>query len=277
MTSGFETTVAESELQRGLDCGELHRVYQPVVDLTNGEPRYVEALLRWEHPARGLLSPQDFFVQEEDSTLLVRVGWSVVIEAARRAGDWRRRHPDRPITVSVNLSEVHLAARDLPSRVDHLLRDNEVPGPHALAFEIGEYALSAPRARYRDRLFGLRNLGLEIVVDDFGTAVAATEVAADVIRDSTVELLESLGQFPLDVIKIAPWFVARLTTGDGRPEFLADVVTAAHAAGLRVLALAVETETDVALAAGAHVDLAQGFFFSRPVSPDSVDTLLALS
>jgi diguanylate cyclase len=270
----YETSLAESELQRGLDCGELLRVYQPIVDVASGEPRYVEALLRWDHPTRGLLAPKDFLVEQEDSTLLIRIGWSVVIEAARRSGDWRSRYPDRPITVSVNLSPGHLAARDLSSRVDHLLRDNEVPGPHALAFEIGEYTLLAQRRKYRDRLIGLRNLGVEIVVDDFGAAAAATQVAPHVLRDSAIGLLESLGPFPLDVVKLDPRFVARLAAGGEQPEFVADVVSGAHAAGLRVVALAVETEVDAEQAAHAGFDLAQGFHFHRPAPPDSVDALL---
>ena len=85
MNAARDTTVAESELQRGIDCGELFRVYQPIVDVATGEPRYVETLLRWEHPARGLLSPRDFLVDEGDDTLIFRIGWSVVIEAARQA------------------------------------------------------------------------------------------------------------------------------------------------------------------------------------------------
>ena len=124
-------TAAESELQRALDCGELIRLYQPIVELPSGEPRYVEALLRWDHPSRGLLAPADFLLDEDDATLLKRIGWSVMIEAARRAGEWRRAHPDHPVTVSVNLSADQLSARDLSARVDHLLHDNEVPGPRA--------------------------------------------------------------------------------------------------------------------------------------------------
>ena len=101
-------------------------------------PRYVEALLRWDHPDGGLLAPAEFLVDEDDSALLVRIGWSVMIEAAHRAGEWRRAYPDRPVTVSVNLSAGHLANRELSTRIEHLLLDNEVPGPHALALEISE-------------------------------------------------------------------------------------------------------------------------------------------
>jgi EAL domain-containing protein (putative c-di-GMP-specific phosphodiesterase class I) len=264
-----QAAVAESDLQRALDCGELIRLYQPIVDLATGTPLYVEALLRWDHPGRGLLAPHDFLVDEDDSALLVRIGWSVVIEAARRAGSWRRTYPGRPITVSVNLSAGHLGRRELPARVEHLLLDNEVPGPNALAFEISERNFLSNRLRARDRLTPLRNLGVEIVIDDFGATAAATGVGPSALRDSALELVESLGAFPLDVIKLDPRFVARLEGA------AADVVAAAHAIDVRVVALAVEDEAGADRARDAGFDLAQGFHFHRPERPGYVDGLLA--
>jgi EAL domain-containing protein (putative c-di-GMP-specific phosphodiesterase class I) len=264
-----QAAVAESDLQRALDCGQLIRVYQPIVELASGAPVYVEALLRWDHPGRGLLAPHEFLVDEDDSVLLLRIGWSVLIEAARRAGSWRREYPAHPITVSVNLSAVHLGRRDLPARVEHLLHDNEVPGPNALAFEISEHNFLSHRLRARDRLTPLRNLGVEIVIDDFGASAAAADLGPVELRDSARELVESLAAFPLDVIKLAPHFVARL---DGAA---ADVVAAAHAIDVRVVALAVEDEAGVDRARESGFDLAQGFFFHRPEPPGYVDGLLA--
>jgi EAL domain-containing protein (putative c-di-GMP-specific phosphodiesterase class I) len=266
-----QTAIAESELQRALDCGELIRLYQPIVDLATDEPVGVEALLRWDNPTRGLLAPREFLLDEDDNALLVRIGWSVVIEAVRRAGDWRRTFPDRPITVSVNLSAGHLERRDLSARVEHLLVDNEVPGPRALAFEVGERHLLSQRLRARDRLTALRNLDVDIVVDDFGATAAATDVEPDELRDSALELLESLAKFPLDVVKLDPRFVTRLD----RDARIAEVVDAAHAAGFRVVALAVEDEDDVRRALAAGFDLAQGFHYFRPERPAYVDQLLA--
>jgi EAL domain-containing protein (putative c-di-GMP-specific phosphodiesterase class I) len=261
---------AESDLQRALDCGELIRLYQPIVELDTGAPAYVEALLRWDHPGRGLLAPNEFLVDEDDSALLVRIGWSVVIEAARRAGEWRRAYADRPITVSVNLSAGHLEKRDLSARVEHLLYDNEVPGPNALAFEVSESTFLSHRLRARDRLTPLRNLGVEIVVDDFGATAAATAAGPVELRDSALELLASLSAFPLDVIKLDPRFVARLDGG------VTEVVAAAHAIDRRVVALALEDAAAVERARDAGFDLAQGFVFHRPEPPAYVDGLLEL-
>jgi EAL domain-containing protein (putative c-di-GMP-specific phosphodiesterase class I) len=194
----------------------------------------------------------------------------VVIEAARRAGAWRRSFPNRPITVTVNLFDDHLDRRDLPNRIEHLLYDNEVADPHALAFEVGEHHLLSPRRRTRDRLMMLRNLGVDVIVDDAGAAVAASDVAPDEVRDWAIEFFAGLRSFPLDAVKLDPHFVRRLETD----ERLQAVVEAAHTADVVVVALAVEDETMVGRARRVGFDLAQGFFFARPERPTRIDELL---
>jgi len=267
------TVVAESELQRALDCGELIRLYQPVVALGTGAPVQVEALLRWDHPDRGLLAPGDFLVDEDDSTLLVRIGWSVVIEAARRAGAWRDAFPERVPMVTVNLFDDHLARRDLANRVGHLLRDNEIAEPHALAFEVGEHHLVSPRLRRhaRDRLTVLRNLGVDVVVDDLGVAAGASDATPDELRDWAIECFTTLGRYPLDAVKLDPHFVRRLDS-DVRVQAVLD---AAHSSDVVVVALAVEDEAMAVRAERVGFDLGQGFFFARPERPQRIDELLA--
>ena len=271
--SRVQTVVAESELQRALDCGELIRLYQPVIDLASGQPVQVEALLRWDHPGRGLLAPGEFLVDEDDSSLPVRIGWSVVIEAARRSGAWRRAFPNRPITVAVNLFDDHLARRDLPNRIEHLLHDNEVPAPRALAFEVGEHHLLAKRSATRDRLTMLHNLGVDVIIDDLGAAAAATDDAPDALCDWAIEFFATLRTFPLDVVKLAPNYVRRLETD----ERLKTVIDAAHASDVVVVALAVEDEAMAVRAGRVGFDLAQGFFFAHPERPAHIDELLATS
>jgi EAL domain-containing protein (putative c-di-GMP-specific phosphodiesterase class I) len=266
------TVVTESELQRALDCGELIRLYQPVIDLRTGTPVQVEALLRWDHPARGLLAPGEFLVDEDDSTLLVRIGWSVVIEAARRAGTWRRAFPERPITVAVNLFDDHLERRDLPNRIEHLMHDNEVPTPRGLAFELGEHNLLSGGRRMRDRITILHNSGVEVVVDDLGAAAAMTDVAPDMLLQWATELFASLRAFPLDAVKLDPRFVVRLEDDDR----LHAVIEAAHASEIVVVALAVEDEEMATRARRVGFDLAQGFHFARPERPARIDALLAV-
>jgi EAL domain-containing protein (putative c-di-GMP-specific phosphodiesterase class I) len=265
------SALGESELQLALDCGELIRLYQPIVDARTGAVEHVEALLRWDHPARGLLAPREFLVGEDDAALLVRIGWSVVIEAARRAGEWRRAFPHRPIAVSVNVFDEHLALRDLPSRVQQLLENNLVPGSGALAFEVGERHLRQKRSRTSDRLTMLRNLGVQVVVDDFGLDAASRGVPPDELRDWALEELDSIRSFPLDIVKFSPDFVAGLAA-DTR---IAEAVDAAHGVGLRVIAVEVEDLRTAVRARDTGFDLAQGYHFARPEPPHRIDELLA--
>ena len=144
------TVVAESELQRALDCGELIRLYQPVIDLASGDRCRSKRSCVGTTLVAGLLAPGEFLVDEDDSSLLVRIGWSVVIEAARRAGEWRRAFPDRPITVAVNLFDDHLVDRDLPNRASSTCSTTtRSRGRRALAFEVGEHHFLSQRAPRR--------------------------------------------------------------------------------------------------------------------------------
>ena len=199
----------------------------------------------------------------------MRIGWSVVIEAARRAGEWRRAHPERPITVSVNLSAEHLEKRELSGRVEHLLLDNLVPGPNALAFEVSERTLLSRRVRARDRLTPLRNLGVEIVVDDFGATAAASVVGPSELRDSLVELLEPLRAFPLDVIKLDS-SVVRPPRAEAWPTWSRRPTRSTSASSRSPWRTSVAVER----ACDAGFDLAQGFFFHRPEPPSYIDGLL---
>ena len=163
------TVVTESELQRALDCGELIRLYQPVIDLRTGTPVQVEALLRWDHPGRGLLAPGEFLVDEDDSTLLVRIGWSVVIEAARRAGD---------VAASVPRATDHgdgepvrrppRAARPAEPRSNTSCTTTRCPRPAGSRSSWGSTTFLSGGRRTRDRITILHNLGVEVVVDDLG-------------------------------------------------------------------------------------------------------------
>ena len=270
MNPGPDTILVESELQRGLDCGEVIRVYQAVVDLSSGAPRYVEALLRWDHPTRGLLWPRDFLPDgDADGVLQVRVGWSVLIEAARRARRWRTLRPDRPLAVSVNLAPSQLEVRDLAARIGHLLDDNELE-PGALALELSERTMSAGR-RARDKVAAIRNLGVEIVVDDLGAALGAT-ASDDELAQAAANLVDARLAAAVDAVKLDRRLVERLAT---TPALLAAVVERAHREGTPVVATAVEHEADALRARAAGFDLAQGFFFHRPSPPEHIDALVA--
>ena len=189
------------------------------------QPVQVEALLRWDHPGRGLLAP---------GRVPRRRGRQLAARAHRLVGGdrggpprraWRHAFPNRPITVAVNLFDDHLERRDLPNRIEYLLHDNEVPAPRRLAFEVGEHHLlseAPPDARPPD---GAAQLRRDVIVDDLGAAAAATDVDPDALRDWAVELFGTLRAFPLDLVKLDPRFVRRLESD----ERSAAVIDAAHA------------------------------------------------
>ena len=261
---------AESDLQRALDCGELIRLYQPIVELPNRRG----ARLRRGAPPVGAPGPR----APHPGRVPRRRGRQRAPRAHRvvgrdRSGAPRRgvaacasRTPDHGVGQSVGRSTSRSAS--CRARVERLLLDNLVPGPNALAFEISERTLLSRRVQARDRLTPLRNLGVEIVVDDFGATAAATAVGPSELRDSLVELLEPLRAFPLDGVKLDPSVVDRL---DGA---VAEVVAAAHSIDVRVVAVGVEDEVAVERACDAGFDLAQGFFFHRPEPPSYIDGLL---
>ncbi len=233
-----QTTVTESELQRALDCGELIRLYQPVIDLATGAPVQVETLLRWDHPGRGLLAPGEFLLDEDDSSLLVRIGWSVVIEAARPRRNLAPRVPGpadhgdgEPLRRSPRAS-----GPAEPHRVPHGgQRGADTGWPRVRSRRAPPPLRTPPDARPAD---GAAQLRREVIVDDLGAAAAATDVEPDALRDWAVELFGTLRAFPLDLVKLDPRFVRRLESDDR----LRAVIDAAHASDIAVVALAVEDE-----------------------------------
>src|SRR5262245_48776713 len=160
------------ELGRAIDLGELQLAYQPVVDLADGRVVCVEALVRWDHPTRGLLWPGEFLDDETDPDVQRRVtGW-VLNDAARWAQHWRSEYPDQPITVAVNLSDHDLDTPNLAAHVANVLRAHALE-PGALAVEIAEAPLFENLERAKTRLLAFRDLGVQVFVDDFGTAYSS--------------------------------------------------------------------------------------------------------
>ena len=169
MTSAFPD--AHEDLQRALDRNELLLAYQPIVDLNDGSLGGVEALLRWNHPTRGLLWPGDFLAAIEGTEVSTKLGSYVIDEAAGQAAAWRSQTPGQALPVAINVSGSHFESDDLVVQLAHALRTNDLE-PGTLALEVGERTLFRDVTRNRARIESLKHLGAQIVVDDFGTAYA---------------------------------------------------------------------------------------------------------
>ena len=183
----------ENGFGRGVDLDQLQLAYQPVVDLSDGSVTCVEALLRWDHPTRGLLWPGEFLDDCADADVQRHVtGW-VLGDAARAAAHWRAEFAEQPITVAVNLSERDLETPNLAAHIANVLRVHDLP-PGALALEVGEAALYVDLERARAALVAFRDLGVQVFVDDFGTAYSSVVSSLESMPASAVYVLpESVG------------------------------------------------------------------------------------
>jgi len=245
------------ELRAALDGDQLVLHYQPKVDLATGAVRGVEALVRWDHPVRGLLYPEDFLDLVEDAGLMRRVTQMVLERALDQAAVWQRVR--RPLTVAVNLSASSLVDPDLPEQVATMLRARGLPA-RSLQLEITEEFLMTDRDRARAILSQLREHGVQIAVDDFGTGYSS---------------LSYLRDLPIDELKLDRSFVFPMADDARAAALVASTIALAHSLGLRMVAEGVENQIALTELTRYGCDQAQGYFLSRPVPAAELDHWLA--
>ena len=235
--------------------GQFQLLYQPVVALRAGggsrPRRQLEALLRWEHPTRGLLAPADFLPTAEESGLIVEIGASVLHSACALAGAWQDDGVHS--SVAVNVSAAELRSPGFVDRVAAAMELAEIE-PSWLRLEITENSLLEPADAIVATVAGLRSLGVGISLDDFGTGFSS---------------LTHLERFPVDALKIDRSFVGRLGDGVGAG-IVAGVLALARALGLEVVAEGVETPGQLARLRALGCDYAQGFLLGRPAESSAI-------
>jgi EAL domain-containing protein (putative c-di-GMP-specific phosphodiesterase class I) len=248
----------ENDLRRALERDELELYYQPVVSLRDGSIVSVEALLRWRHPDRGLVLPEEFIPVAEEIGLIKEIGRWVLEHACAQGARWYASRPDAaPIGMSVNLSPVELAHGDLPGTVAALLRGTGLDAS-CLSLEITEHVLLEETQDVVDTLQALTAIGVRIVLDDFGTGYSS---------------LAYLTRLPIDTLKIARSFVQGPSAE--RPGAVTEaIVSMARALSLEVVAEGVENETQVTELRRLGCDLAQGYHFSAPVPAEAITAML---
>ncbi|MCU1376145.1 MAG: diguanylate cyclase/phosphodiesterase with and sensor(s) [Actinomycetia bacterium] len=250
--------LVETELRDAV-AGEQFRVlYQPVVDIRTGQISGAEALVRWQHPTRGLLGPFEFIPLAEQSGLIVPIGTWVLRESCRQAAIWQHEHPNgRPFTISVNLSTRQLAEPGLVDVVSSALAETGLD-PSLLVLEITETALVQDAERAAAVLGELKELGLQIALDDFGTGYSS---------------LSHLRRFPFDVIKVDKSFIDGITGDDGSSALARAILEIGRILGVHIVAEGVETEAQFELLRQWHCPSAQGYFFARPIDPESLGAM----
>jgi EAL domain-containing protein (putative c-di-GMP-specific phosphodiesterase class I) len=261
----------KTELTRAVEKAEFVVYYQPTVELGNGRLAGVEALVRWQHPERGLVPPLDFIPLAEQTGLIVPIGRFVLREACRQMQAWHTSHPtDPPMTVSVNLSARELDEPGLVASVRAVLEETGLDPAH-LVLEITESLLLIDLPVTSVKLLELRSLGVRLAVDDFGTGY------------SSLAYLENL---PVDILKIDKSFVDRIGeipagalaagTAGQQPVMVSAISRLGHALDLQLVAEGIEQPEQVVALRGLACQYGQGYYFARPLTPDALGALLDL-
>jgi diguanylate cyclase (GGDEF)-like protein len=246
----------DMELHAALVADQFFLLYQPTYNLSSGAFTGVEALLRWRHPTRGVIQPDDFIPALEASGLIVPVGRWVLAEACRQGADWQRQ--GHPITVSINVSAKQLDRDQIVTDVHDALTTSGFD-PALCVLELTETTLMHNVDETVGRLTLLKALGVRMAIDDFGTGYSS---------------LAYLRQFPIDVLKIDRSFVSGITETSEAVALVHAMVQLGKALGLETVAEGVENDGQRVQLAAENVDTAQGFLFARPLDVEAVSRLL---
>ncbi|HEV7518145.1 MAG TPA: EAL domain-containing protein, partial [Thermoanaerobaculia bacterium] len=249
----------ETDLRRALDRGELRIHYQPFVSLDDAEVVGFEALLRWLHPQRGLLLPEEFLAVAEETGLLVPIGRFVLTEACSWVRGLQERHPRPwPISLSVNLSHKQFFHPDLFSQIEEALAISGLD-PVCLGLEITEGVILRGAQVTGSRFAHLKEMGVQLFLDDFGKGYSS---------------LNYLHRFPVDILKIDRSFTSRIEEAATNLAIVEAIVKLAHQLGMRVVAEGVESAGQLAKLSGFGCEYGQGLLFSEPLEGAGAESLL---
>jgi diguanylate cyclase len=248
----------ETDLRHALDNGELVLHYQPQISLSSGGVVGVEALVRWQHPTRGLLPPIHFIPLAEESGLIVGIGYWVLREACRQQMEWVRAGL-APLRMSVNISAVQFQQIDFSARVQQVLLETGIDPAH-VELELTESIVMHHAAAVLGTLNALKNIGLQLAIDDFGTGFSS---------------LSYLRRFPVDRLKIDQSFIRDIEKLPVNESIVRAITALAKSLSLEIVAEGTETQSELTFVKNCGCDEAQGYFYSRPLPPTDLLNWLA--
>ncbi len=249
----LERLALESSLRRALEREAFLLYYQPQVDLASGRIIGMEALLRWQHPERGLMSPAEFIPVAEETGLIVPIGEWVLRQACTQNRAWQAAGLP-PVRVAVNLSARQFRQRALAGTIARILNETGLD-PQYLELELTESLLMENTQASSSILAELKAMGLQIAIDDFGTGYSS---------------LSYLKRFPIDTLKIDQSFVAEITTDPDNAAIVIAIIALAHSLRLKVIAEGVETEDQLAFLRAQRCHMSQGYLFCRPLPAEAL-------
>jgi EAL domain-containing protein (putative c-di-GMP-specific phosphodiesterase class I) len=238
--------------------GGLRLHFQPEVDLRTGKVLAVEALVRWEHPTRGLLAASEFITVAEETGLVTELGRWVFAEACRQLAIWKDEYVDLPFIVRINMSPADFKMGDLVEFVERCLRENNVPG-NRLCIEITEYAVLDEPERIAKILKSFQALGVEIALDDFGTGFAS---------------MTGLKNLPVNLLKLDMSFVRGITTDNYDRAIVESIIRLGAALNLGVIAEGIESDLIIQKLLELGCYRGQGYLISRPVPASELSEML---
>jgi diguanylate cyclase (GGDEF)-like protein len=248
----------ESDLRAALRQSQLFVEYQPQVRLKDGRVFGVEALVRWRHPKRGIVPPVDFIPVSEDCGLIVPIGQYVLQQSCRQLAEWTRMTPGRSLAMTVNVSPVQLVGPAFFAELQQVLADTGID-PTKLCLEITESAMMSATDEVVQLLDRIKQLGVYIAIDDFGTEHSS---------------LSRLRDMPAEVLKIDRSFIDGLSSEPGDTAIVSSILSLACAMGKHAIAEGVEKREQAAMLLRMGCEVAQGYFFSRPVAAEQIPAML---
>ncbi|OUL18449.1 GGDEF domain-containing protein [Nostoc sp. RF31YmG] len=263
-TTMYDRAVAllqlETDLRWAIERQELQVFYQPIVSVATGKITGFEALVRWQHPERGLISPSEFIPVAEETGLIVPIGQWVLRESCQQLRQWQLQFPAmKPLTINVNLSGKQFSQPHLVEQIDQILQETGLD-PSNLKLEITESAIITSPEKAATVLEKLKAFGLQLCIDDFGTGYSS---------------LAYLHHFPIDVLKIDRSFVNQIDRDGDQLAIIRAIITLAHNLGMSVVAEGVETINQLVQLRLLECDQAQGYLFSRSLDKEKTSALLA--
>ena len=247
----------ESDLRHAVDRNELRVFYQPVLRLSDSSVAGFEALVRWEHPTRGLLGPQDFVPKAEESDLICAIDHWVLRNACRALAGWREHFPAAELSINVNFSSKEFSRPDLLAELQHVLAATGLPAG-ALHLEITESAIMEQSDRTSTVLGAIRDLGIQLQIDDFGIGYSS---------------LATLGRTPAHALKIDRSFVESMESRTGKV-LVHSITHLAHNLGLVAIAEGIETDEQLAGLLAMRCEFGQGFLFAAPLEGGAAEAFL---